>query len=60
MKLFDDGEFGYGRTTNVGELIEKLKSFDPNLLVYSDGCDCIGTVVDVSLQANGTVLIERS
>ena len=45
-------------TTTVGELVKKL--FDQDAYVFTEGCDCVGNVVDVSLDENdGTVLIER-
>ena len=58
MRLRIDGE--YSLTTTVGELIKKLQEFDENALVYTEGCDCIGNAVDVTLESDGkSVLIER-
>ena len=56
MKLF---KHEYSVTTTVGELIEKLKEFDPDLFVYTEGCDCTGNVVEVTLESNGSVMICR-
>lgn len=57
MKLKVDGK--YNITTTVDELIKKLKEFDGNMLVYSEGCDCWGNIVNVVVSEENTVLIER-
>lgn len=46
-------------TTTVGDLVAELMKFDQNLPVYTEGCDCIGNVVKVSCESDGSVLIER-
>ena len=46
-------------TTTVGGLIAELSKFDPDTPVFTEGCDCVGNVVSVSTQHDGTVLIER-
>lgn len=46
-------------TTTVGELIEALKKIDKDTLVYTEGCDCTGNVVDISLEEDGSLLICR-
>ena len=56
MRLF---KHRHNVTTTVGDLIEKLKEFDPDLFVYTEGCDCIGNVVDVTLEDDGAVVICR-
>ncbi len=58
MKLFEIDKFI--TTTTVGELVKKLRTFDQNAYVFTEGCDCIGNVVDVSVDKDDrTVLIER-
>lgn len=49
----------YTVTTTVGELIKKLQTLDPEAYVFTQGCDCIGNVVDVLIEADGTILIDR-
>lgn len=56
MKLIFNGD---GVTTTVGELVAELSKLDPNTLVFTEGCDCVGNVVRVSTQHDGSVLIER-
>ena len=46
-------------TTTVGELVAELLKFDQKACVFTEGCDCTGNVVGVSLNKDGTVLIER-
>lgn len=48
-------------TTTVGELIKKLQEFDPDVLVFTEGCDCIGNVIDVITldKRDGSVLLKR-
>lgn len=48
------------KTLTVQELIELLKNFDPNTLVYTEGCDCIGCASGVKLEADGSILILRN
>ena len=47
-----------GDTMTVGELIEALSKLDKNLPVTTEGCDCFGAAVKVSVIDN-EVLIER-
>ena len=46
-------------TTTVGELIEELLKVDQSAYVFTEGCDCIGNVVGVTVEEDGTVLINR-
>lgn len=46
-------------TTTVGELVAELQKFDQTSPVYTEGDDCIGNVIKVSLLSDGSVLIER-
>jgi len=48
-------------TTTVGELIKELGKFDKDLLVYTEGCDCYGNVVDVTTNSHNdnSILICR-
>ena len=57
MKLFRSSEMDI--TTTVGELILALQKLDPSRLVFTEGCDCYGNVVDVAVQPDGTILIRR-
>ena len=47
-------------TATVGDLVAELQKFDQSLYVFSEGCDCIGNVVGVSLETDGTILIARN
>lgn len=47
-------------TATVGDLVAELLKFDQSLPVYTEGCDCIGNVVNVSYdKSDNSVLIER-
>ena len=46
-------------TATVGDLVSELLKFDQNAYVFTEGCDCTGNVVDVSLETDGTILIVR-
>jgi hypothetical protein len=61
MRLFFVGEGGDERTitTTVGDLVSKLQTMDQGALVFTEGCDCIGNVVGVETESDGTVLILR-
>ena len=47
-------------TMTCAELIEELQKFPPNFSVITEGCDCNGNCVRVSLYAENEVMIERS
>lgn len=36
----------------VSQLRERLDQFDPELRVISEGCDCFGNVVEISVYEN--------
>jgi len=57
MKLYWSDQ--HELTTTVGELITELQKFDQVALVFSEGCDCIGSVVEVQTQSDGSVLLCR-
>lgn len=57
LKLFWSSD--HDVTTTVGELISALSALNPNSFVLTEGCDCWGNVVGVSIQPDGTVLINR-
>ena len=40
----------YSVTTTVGELIKELQKYPENMLVRTEGCDCIGDVVSFSIE----------
>jgi len=44
----------------VKHLIRELEKFDAEAEVYTEGCDCSGDTYAVELDADGTVLIQRS
>ena len=46
-------------TTRVKHLVAALLALDQEKFVYTEGCDCIGNVVDVSIDTDGSVIIER-
>ena len=46
-------------TMNIKELIAELSKFPNNLLVETEGCDCIGNVVAVKLSGTKAVLLKR-
>ena len=46
-------------TTTVGDLIAELQKFDKDAMVLTEGCDCLGNVVNVSIDSEGIVLLER-
>lgn len=51
------------QTKTVGELIELLSRYPHDTPVWTEGCDCIGNVDDVSYEPTGYcvgVLIERN
>lgn len=49
---------GYTDQITVGELVEQLRRFDPNLLVQAEGCDCYGEA-GAAVEQSGYVLVER-
>lgn len=52
-----------GKTLTVAGLIEVLQRFDPNLPVYTEGCDCMGEAADAEIAHAGDepyVIITRS
>ena len=46
-------------TTTVGDLVAELSKQDQDAFVFTEGCDCIGNVVKVSVDSEGHVLLER-
>ena len=49
----------YNPTATVGELVAALQQMDQNAPVLTEGCDCYGNVVKVSVFGDGFVVIER-
>ncbi len=57
---------GHGRTATVKDLIDKLKEYDPEMPVITEGCDCYGNVAGLSIKKADSMveedylLLERS
>lgn len=50
-----------GNTVTVGALREALEQCDDDFAIYTEGCDCIGTVLSlIEDQSAGTVTLYRS
>ncbi len=50
-------------TTTVGELVAELLKFDQKALVFTEGSDCLGNVIEYSVgvtaEEDGSILIRR-
>ena len=57
MKLHKIDDWNISAT--VGDLVAELLKFDQKAYVFTEGCDCTGNVVGVTLEKDGTILIER-